>query len=420
MYALVDCNNFYCSCERIFNPKLEGRPVVVLSNNDGCAIARSEEAKALGIVMGAPEFMIREELKKYKVALFSSNYTLYGDISDRVMKTLASFVPRMELYSIDEAFLDLHDLYDQDLIKLGVGIRQTIKQHIGIPVTVGIAPTKTLAKMANRYAKKQHRDTGVFWAANSQLLDRMLEFTLVGEIWGIGAQYAKLLSLNGFKTARDLLNAPEDWIRDKMSVVGLRLLNELRGQPSIESEYITPAKKNICTSRSFGKLISDYPTISEAVSGYAATCAWKLRQQQSCATAIHVFLETKPHRTQDKQCMCSITLQLEVASNSSNELIRYALKGLEIIYREGFNFMKCGVMVLNLIPEDQLQYGLFDQADREKNKTVMETLDQVNKAFGRDFVRFAAQGFDRKYRLKAQYLSQRYTTNVNELLTIKI
>ena len=205
-----------------------------------------------------------------------------------------------------------------------------------------------------------------------------------------------------------------------MSVVGLRLLHELRGRPSIEAEYNAPAKKNICTSRSFGKLISDYQTITEAVSSYTAACAWKLRQQRSCATEIHVFLETKPHRTEDKQYMHSITLQLEVASNSTNELIRYALKGLEIIYREGFNFMKCGVMVLKLVPEDKLQYGLFDQADRAKNKMIMETLDKVNKAFGRDFVRFAAQGFDRKYRLKAQYLSQRYTTNINELLTIKI
>ncbi|HNP24434.1 MAG TPA: Y-family DNA polymerase [Panacibacter sp.] len=420
MYALVDCNNFYCSCERVFNPKLENRPVVVLSNNDGCAIARSEEAKALGIVMGTPEFMIREQVLEHGIAIFSSNYPLYGDLSDRVMKTLVSFVPRMEIYSIDEAFLDMHDLYNQDLLALGVEIRRTVRRHLGIPVTVGIAPTKTLAKMANRYAKKKHRDTGVFWAASDELIDQVLAATEVVDIWGIGAQYAKLLRINGFKTAKDLRDAPDEWIRQKMSVVGLRLLHELRGRPSIACAFTAPAKKNICTSRSFGKLISDYKTLSEAVSNYTAACALKLRQQQSCAKELHVFLQTNPHRVQDQQYMRSITLQLETASSMTNELIRYALKALDIIYQPGFNFMKCGVMVQDIKPEDAIQHALFDSVDRSKNKTVMHALDKVNKALGKDLVRFAAQGFEKKYRLRAGYLSKRYTTNMNELLTIKI
>lgn len=419
MYALVDCNNFYCSCERLFNPKLEGKPIVVLSNNDGCAIARSDEAKAIGIVMGTPEFMIREQLKEYNVKVFSSNYTLYGDLSDRVMKTLASFVPRMEIYSIDEAFLDMHDLPYTDLLKLAVEIRRTIKRNIGIPVTVGIAPTKTLAKMANRYAKKRYKNVGVYWAADQRLIDEMMAFTEVGDIWGIGMQYARKLTLNGFKTALDLKNAPDDWIRQKMSVVGLRLIHELRGQASIKWEFTPPAKKNICTSRSFGKLITDYKTIAEAVTNYTALCALKLRQQKSCAKQLNVFLQTNPHRTQDKQYMHSITLALEVASNITSELIKYALKGLRIIYQPGFNFMKCGVMVLDIIPQDKVQYSFFDYADRTKQQTMMQALDKVNRVFGKDIVRFASQGFEKKYRLRAEFLSKRYSTNIDELVIIK-
>jgi DNA polymerase V len=208
MYALVDCNNFYVSCERLFNPKLEGRPVIVLSNNDGCAVSRSDEAKALGIEMATPAFMAREIIEKNNVAVFSSNYTLYGDISDRVMKTLGSFVPRMEIYSIDEAFLDMHDLDYTDLLELGLEIKKTIRQNVGIPVCVGIAPTKTLSKMANRYAKKYRKNIGVHWAANDQLINEMLAVTEVGDIWGIGRQYALFLKRNGFHTALDFISAP--------------------------------------------------------------------------------------------------------------------------------------------------------------------------------------------------------------------
>ncbi|MEO6546572.1 MAG: Y-family DNA polymerase, partial [Ferruginibacter sp.] len=309
MYALIDCNNFYCSVERVFNPKLEGRPIVVLSNNDGCVISRSEEAKAAGIVMGTPAHMAMAIFKEHKVAVFSSNYTLYGDMSDRVMKTMAGFVPRMEIYSIDEAFLDMHDLPYTDLLQLGVNIRKTVNKNTGIPVTVGIAPTKTLAKMANRYAKKKHKETGVYWAANKALTDEMLEFIEVGDIWGIGHQYALLLKRHGYKTAAAFTQAPDDWVRDKMSVVGLRLLNELRGIPAIKWEFEVPTKKNICTSRSFGKLSTDITLIQEAVSNYAATCAEKLRRQKSCCKEINIFINTNPHKTEEKQYARSITIQ---------------------------------------------------------------------------------------------------------------
>ncbi|QEC69351.1 Y-family DNA polymerase [Panacibacter ginsenosidivorans] len=420
MYALVDCNNFYCSCERLFAPKLENHPVVVLSNNDGCAIARSEEAKALGIQMGTPEYMIRDTLQAHNVKVFSSNYTLYGDISDRVMRTLETFVSKMELYSIDEAFLDMNEMIYQDLLQLGIDIRRTIKKNIGIPVTVGIANTKTLSKMANRYAKKIHKDVGVYWAANKDLTDRMLEFTEVADIWGIGAQYAKLLTNNGFKTAKDFVQASDDWVRQHMSVVGLRLLHELRGQPSIEWEYEAPPKKNICTSRSFGTLITDKKTLEQAVANYTASCALKLRNQKSCTREIQVFLKTNQFRVQDKQYSAGRTVKLPVATNSTPELIKYALKGLNLIYRPGYNYQKCGVIVMDIIPQEQIQYSLFDNEDRKKQKTVSKTLDKINIAFGKDLVRYAKQGYEKRYKLRAEYLSKRYTTNIDELPLIKI
>lgn len=420
MYALVDCNNFYCSCERVFNPKLIGRPVIVLSNNDGCAISRSDEAKALGIAMAQPAFMMKDLLEKNNVIVFSSNYTLYGDMSDRVMKTMAQFVPRLEIYSIDEAFLDLHDLPHTDLLTLGVIIRKTVMKNTGIPVCVGIAPTKTLAKMANRYAKKKHKDLGVFWAANEGLVNEMLSSTEVNDIWGIGSRYALKLRNNGFKTAADLVHAPDEWIRKEMSVVGLRLVNELRGVPSIKWGFETPAKKNICTSRSFGRLTEDITIVREAVSNYSAACAEKLRRQKSCCREMNVFISTNPHKTQELQYMRSITIQLERASNSTPELIKYALKGLDIIFKAGYRFMKCGVIVQDLVPEDSIQASMFDQANLDKNKHIMQVLDRVNNSLGKETVRMATQGFKKRYKLKAEHLSPRYTTNIDQILKVKI
>lgn len=420
MYALVDCNNFYVSCERLFNPKLEGKPVIVLSNNDGCAVARSEEAKALGIEMATPAFMIKDLIEKNDVAVFSSNYTLYGDLSNRVMKTLETFVPRLELYSIDEAFLDMHNLDYTDLLKLGLKIRKTIKQNIGIPVTVGIAPTKTLAKMANRFAKKKRRSLGVHWAANDELINEMLAFTEVGDIWGIGRQYALFLNRNGFKTALDLISAPEEWIRKNMTVVVQRLFNELKGIPAIQWEFIAPSKKNICTSRSFGTLQNNKDDIKEALCNYAAACALKLRNQNSCCKSINVFLQTNPHRIQDKQYSSSIKIDLETPSNFTGEIIKYALKGFNIIYKEGYNYLKCGVIVMDIVPADQLQSSMFDTLDRAKNKTAMDAMDKVNKTLGKEIVRLSVQGFEKRYRLKAEHLSPCYTTNINHILKVKI
>ena len=420
MYALVDCNNFYASCERLFRPQLKNKPVVVLSNNDGCVIARSEEAKALGIAMCTPAFMSEPLFKKHGVQVFSSNYTLYGDISDRVMKTLSTFVPKMEVYSIDESFLDMSELNYTNLLTLAVNIRKTIMQNIGIPVSVGIAPTKTLAKMANRYAKKKFHEIGVFYAANDDLVCEMLQHTQVEDIWGIGQQYALLLRKHGVSTAYDVIGLPEDWIRNTMSVVGLRLLNELKGIPSVEWEYEQKAKKNICTSRSFGNLTNDYSIVKEAISNYAAACALKLRNQNSVCTAVQVFISTNPHKTEQRQYRHSITIQCETATNLTKEIIGYALRGLDIIFRHNeYLFMKCGVMVLNVIPESTVQMNMFDNESRKKDKLLSGVVDFVNRYMGKDTVRMAVQRFERRYKLKAEHLSKKYTTDINEILTIK-
>lgn len=420
MYALVDCNNFYVSCERVFDPSLNGRPVVVLSNNDGCAISRSDEAKAIGVEMGAVPHMNEKLFKQHGVKMFSSNYTLYGDMSDRVMKTLAGFVSRMEIYSIDEAFLDMGSMPFTDLLQLGMNIKKTVYKNTGLPVCVGIAPTKALAKMANRYAKKNNKAIGVHWAANEYLVNEMLAYTEVGDVWGIGRQYALMLIRNGIRTAADFILAPEDFIRDKMSVVGLRLQNELKGIPCIAWEFEPPAKKNICTGRSFGALISDKAPIAEAMSNFAANCALKLRNQKSIAKELKVFINTNPHRLQDQQYFRSVVIQLETPTNSTPEIIKYALKGLDIIYKEGYKFMKCGVELYGLMPDNSVQLNVFSTTvQNAKAKKLVSAFDKVNRVMGKDLVRFGIQGFTRDYKARAAHLSPRYTTRISDILKIK-
>jgi DNA polymerase V len=419
MYALVDCNNFYCSCERVFDPRLEGRPVIVLSNNDGCAISRSEEARALGIAMASPAFMMANLIEKHNVRVFSSNYTLYGDMSSRIMGTLGFFTPKIEMYSIDEAFLDLDGMENTDLLKLGFTIRSVLRKNIGIPVSVGIGTTKTLAKMANRHARKNYKEAAVFWAANQSLTDEMLSATAIGDIWGIGNQHALFLFRSGFKTAADFIHAPDDWVRKNLSVVGLRLLYELRGITSVPWQDTTPVRKNICTSRSFGKRIAEKSGIAEAMANYAAACAAKLRAEKTCCRSLQVFIQTNPHKTEESQYLRSIDIDLERASNHSGEIIKAALRGLDLIFKPGFFYMKCGVTVMDLVDESAVQASCFDEADRKKNRRVMETIDKINKGLGKEVVRSAVQGFERSYRLKAEHLSPCYTTKIGEILKIR-
>lgn len=421
MIALVDCNNFYASCERVFNPSLESKPVVVLSNNDGCVIARSEEAKQIGIEMGAPAFMMEEMLIKNKINVFSSNYTLYGDLSERVHKLLETFTPLIENYSIDEAFLDFSELKYKNLYDYGIEIRKKIKQCIGIPVTVGIAPTKTLAKMANRYAKKTQKKIGVYSLDTPEKIKEVLAWTEIADVWGIGGQHSRRLKWMGINTAADFIEKLNpDWVRKNMTVVGERMLNELKGIPSIQWEEIMKPKKGICTARSFGKLLSEKKDIQEALANYAANCAVKLRKQKSCTGALHIFIQTNIHRTQDKQYSRSITLKMPVPTSSSIEIVRYAFKGLDIIYKPGYNYKKTGIIVTDIIPDTQVQSSFFDTVNREKDARVMKTLDLVNNRFGKDLVKLAAQGYTKKWKLRQERLSPCYTTNIDQVLTIKI
>jgi len=421
MFALVDCNNFYASCERLFMPHLLGLPVVVLSNNDGCVIARSNEAKELGIVMGTPAYMNEAMFKKNNVTVFSSNYTLYGDMSRRVMKTLAAFVPQMELYSIDEAFLDMSQMAYTNLHQLGLNMRHTVTKNTGIPVSVGIAPTKTLAKMANRYAKKKHKQTNVFYAANETLINEMLNNTEVNDIWGIGHQYAVMLRRNGITTAKELSQVPSNWMRKNMSVVGLRLWNELRGIPSIEWEFTPKKKDNICTSRSLGKLSKELSVLQEAISNHASACSLKLRLQNSVCRYVKVFIGTNPHKLEHKQNHHSIVLQCETPTNHTAEIIGYALKGLDIIFKaDDYLYMKCGVEVLDIIPDDEFQFNMFDNKDRAKTTKALKAMDSLNVYFGKGTVRMAVQRFDERYKLRADHLSPRYTTRLSDILKIKI
>lgn len=419
MYALVDCNNFYVSCERVFDPSLRGKPVVVLSNNDGCAISRSDEAKALGVVMGAVPHLAPHIFKTHDVKMFSSNYTLYGDMSDRVMQTLSSFVPAMEMYSIDEAFLDMSSLAYTNLLQLGMKIRKTILVSTGIPTCVGIARTKALAKMANRYAKKNCKETGVFWAANKNLENEMLTQTEAGDVWGIGRQHSLMLLQHDIKTAKQFAEAPQDFVRNKMSVVGLRLQNELNGNNAIKWEDEAPPKKNICTGRSFGILTSDKVFIAEAMSNFAANCALKLRQQKSAAKEISVFINTNPHRTQDRQYSRRINMQMEYATNSTPALIKFALKGLDIIFRKEYNYMKCGVEVNGLVHESVVQLNIFCEAETQKQKKLNAVLDKVNNALGKEIVRYGIQGFSKRYKARANLLSPCYTTRLDHIIKIK-
>ncbi|HZH94312.1 MAG TPA: Y-family DNA polymerase [Flavisolibacter sp.] len=415
MYALVDCNNFYVSCERVFQPQYNGKPVIVLSNNDGCAIARSEEAKALGIEMGAALHLVQDLVKSHDVKVFSSNYTLYGDMSSRVMHVLSSYARHIENYSIDESFLFLGDMKLHDLFKIGMKIRQQVKQWTGIPVSVGVAPTKTLAKLANRYAKKMHRDKGVYALDTKEKIEQVLKWCEIGDVWGIGRQYATKLQAMGIGTAYDFTLVPEEWVRKNMTVVGQRMYNELKSIPTIVFEEVAPAKKGICTSRSFGNLITDKDEIKKAVANHAAAVALKLRKQNSCTALIQVFLQTNPHRTQDKQFHRQLSWQIPTATSSTNLLIVYACQAIDMLYRRGYNYNKAGVVAVDIVPREQVQSSLWDSAGNVKNAAVMTTLDDVNKSMGAGTLKYSRQGYSDKGKLRTQYLSKCYTTRLEHI-----
>lgn len=419
MIALVDCNNFYVSCERLFQPMLRSRPVVVLSNNDGCVIARSEEAKAIGIKMGAPAFKMDQFLTEHNVAVCSSNYTLYGSLSDRVMSVLRGLCATVEVYSIDEAFLYLGDMPGIDFYKYALEIRMAAA-GVGIPVSVGIAPSKTLAKMANRFAKKTKKETGIHILDSAEKINEVLRFTEVGDIWGVGPQYAALLRRHGFNAASDVCQVSGDWMRKNMTVVGQRLWSELRGIPCMEMETEIPDKKNICVSRSFGQLLSKKEDIAEALASYTAIAARKLRKQGSCVASMQVFVQTNNFRQQDTQYNGSITVQLCVPSSSTPDLLRHAMAALDRIWRPGYNYKKTGIIFLDLVPASSVQASFFDQVDRDKQNRLMQAVDSISKVFGNtELLKFAVQGNGRKWKIRQERLSPCYTTRLSDILIIK-
>jgi len=414
MYALVDCNNFFVSCQRVFDSSLDGKPVIVLSNNDGCAIARSNEAKALGIKMGANFFEIEDVVKKHDVQVFSTNFVLYADMSLRVKGLLTQFCPLIEDYSIDENFLDFKGFDHIDLREHCIKIAQTVKQGTGIPVSVGVAPTKTLAKVANKYAKKYPAYQSVCMIDTEEKRIKALKDFEVGDVWGIGRRHAKRLMETGVKTAFDFTQLPQAWVRKHMTVVGERTWRELLGEPCIQMETVQPDKQSILVSRSFGKMISDRDTISEAVSTYASMVAAKLRKQKSCAKSLLVFIDTNPFREDLSQYSQHIIINLPVATSSTAEIINYALMGLRTIFKPNYLYKKAGVMVMDLCSENAVMPNLFDTFDRVNDKKMMKTLDFINNKYGRNTLRLAVMGDGNTWKIKQERLSPCYTTRYTD------
>ena len=419
MYALVDCNNFYASCERVFLPHLKNKPVIVLSNNDGCVIARSNEAKALGIKMGIPAYQIEEQVRKHDIAVFSSNYTLYGDMSGRVMHILQSFVPEMEIYSIDEAFLHFSGMDLFDLKSYAAKITHTVCRSTGIPVSMGVASTKTLAKIANKFAKKYKAYQSVCIIDDEDKRRKALKLTEIGDVWGIGRQHSKMLKYNGIETAYDFACKSRAWVRKKMTVTGERTWLELNGEPCVESELIPPKKKQICTSRSFGIPQTDLEGLKEAVAAYASICAEKLRAQQSCATSLLVFIHTNSFREDLPQYFSNSLIRLPVPTNSTMEIVHYALKALHNIFKKGYRYKKAGVIITEIVPDTAIQTNLFDKVDRKKHARIMKVVDELNSGFTRNMLSLAVQGTDKQWKLKREKLSPCYTTKLSDIIIIK-
>lgn len=415
--ALVDCNNFYASCERVFNAKLRNVPVVVLSNNDGMIIARSNEAKALGIKMGEPLFKVKDIVKKYGVQVYSSNYVLYGDMSSRVMNCISQFSPDIEIYSIDEAFLNLKGFENRNLEQYGAELRATVRQWVGLPVSIGIAKTKTLAKLANHIAKKDPKFNGVLNIYYEDDVNEFLKRVEVSDVWGIGRQYTKLLNNHNIKSAYDFIQLDNNWIKKKMTIMGLRTAMELRGIPCISLESVPAPKKAIVSSRSFSKLSSSKQDIKEAVAFFVSIAAQKLRKQRSNAGILTVFLRTNPFKD-SPQYHNGVLMQFPLPTDSTSEMISYAMKGVEQIFREGYQYQKVGVMLAGIIPRNRNQYILFDRPDREQMDKISDIMDKINKEMGAWTISYAATGTKRQWMTRADLKSPRYTTNWNELLKV--
>ena len=423
LFALVDVNNFYVSCERVFQPKLEEVPMVVLSNNDGCAVARSAEVKALGVKMGTPWFQMQDLAKKHGIQAYSSNYTLYGDMSNRVVQVLRSFTPHLEVYSIDESFLQIETVLKpyQDTIELGQKIKQQVKDTTGLPVCVGIGASKTLAKLANHLAKKHKQFSGVcdVNAMNKEELYQWMSETEVGEVWGIGRQIAKKLKAQHIHSVFDLLQASPQAMRQQFGVVMERLCYELRGVSCLKLEEVAPAKQQIIASRSFGKLVTSQAELAQSVATHAARAAEKLRSQDSVTGALTVFIQTSPFKQHEPQHHQSVTIPLSDATDNTLTLTNAALAGLQQIYQPNFRYKKAGV-ILNLISDKPtIQQSLFEDIESKgKSAHLMKAMDQINTRFGNAVVRSAAAGTNgskQVWQMRSGNKSPNYTTQWDEL-----
>lgn len=415
-FALVDGNNFYVSCERVFNPQLEGRPVVVLSNNDGCAVARSNEVKALGVKMGTPWFQIQDLAKKHRIVALSSNYALYADMSNRMMSVLGQYAPEQEVYSIDECFLGLTGFGHYDLAAYGQTIRQHVQQWIGIPVCVGFAATKTLAKLANHCAKKSLAGqngvcdlNALSDGARSQLFSQLP----IEEIWGIGAQLSRQLRERGIATVEALRTADPKPLRRTFSVNMERTIAELNGESCLSLEEVAPAKQQIMSSRSFGTYLYELPELEQAVASYMANAAEKLRHQASLAGLVHVFVRTNPFRSDAPQYQKSLSIPLPSPSADTRRLTAVALWGLKRIYRPGFAYQKAGVMLGNLSQIGIKQFTLFEK--RQDRPALMQAMDRINAVWGRGTLKLGAEGVQQDWKMKRGMMSPRYTTCWSEL-----
>ena len=415
--ALVDCNNFYASCERVFQPALRGRPIVVLSNNDGCVIARSNEAKALGIAMGDPWHLVKDRHARSGIIVRSSNYTLYGDMSARVMSVLSRFTPDLEVYSIDEAFLGMAG-FEARLEDHARDLRATVLQWTGIPVSIGIAPTKTLAKLANRTAKKDPASGGVCLllteGAQSDALDRM-ELT---DLWGVADRMALRLSKIGIATPLDLRDADPRRVRQEGGVVMERMVHELRGTPCIGLEQVAPRRKSLIASRSFGKPVTERNELEQAVAVFATRAAEKMRRQGLASANLTVLLATNEFKPSEPQYHAQRSIELPVATADTGRLIRAAHTALGRLWRQGFRYKKSGVMLLDLVDAGAVAGGLFDRPDDARSQARMTAVDALNKRFGRGAIGFGTAGERQRWTLRREFVSQRYTTSWNELLRV--
>ncbi len=414
IFAIIDVNNFFVSCERAFNPKLHNRPVIVLSNNDGCAIARSNEAKALGIKMGTPLFQIKDIVDKHKVVCLSSNYTLYGDMSNRVMRILSDIEPNVEVYSIDEAFLDLSDIPEDMLKSYALKIRQTILQSLGLPVSIGISHTKTLTKISNQFAKKS--SSGVHVMLGPEKCIAGMKATHIGNVWGIGSQYSKGLISLGLETAFDLCTL-EDSILSNYNVVFRRTVNELRGKSCLMLEDIE-AKQSITTSRSFGKVVTDLSELEEAISTYTAKACTKLRAQNGVIESAYVFIQTDRHK--EKLYHFGTNITFPYATNDTSLVMKYAIAAVKKLYRERKQYKKASIILLDIGNQDNSQMSFYTDAKQDdKRDALMKVMDTLNKNIKGRSVYFAAEGINKAWQMRRGNVSPSYTTKWSEIPIVR-